>query len=228
MKRHGISAPSIENWPHAPPEIDPIEITKKTKQKEYLREWKRRNRRKVLIGFPRPPGPLSREETESYLHGDEITCFLCGQPKKELGFHLASIHRVSADQYREMYGLPYHVGLTREATKEWKREFMSRSEQIAHLENVRVPHEIRKKSKHRISHAKSMSALENISNVPKQRRVWLREHAEQVIVLMEKRGLSLNGALTVAKLMGKFTFIRIVKEHEDLRARYNAIPYRKL
>lgn len=51
------------------------------------------------------------EEIEHYFAGDEITCLLCGRSMRRLERHLRITHRISADAYRQRYGLPWGRGL---------------------------------------------------------------------------------------------------------------------
>jgi hypothetical protein len=55
---------------------------------------------------------LPLEEIRAYFAGDKIVCLRCGRSFKALVTHLALIHEMTTDEYREAYGLPYHRGLT--------------------------------------------------------------------------------------------------------------------
>lgn len=216
-----MRAKSIENWPHSPPDITPTEINKKTKLRAYLREYKRRKRREVLPGFPKLPLTLTLEEIKQYLHSAEITCFLCGKAYKELGAHLSSIHKVSADQYREMYGLPYRTGLTSAPLKEWKREFGSRDEQIVHLQSVR-PGDAARRVPHRISGAKQQTARLNAAKAPIPQPQVGPADALPVIEYMEREHCGLRPAAAAVGTIGATTFRRVMGEHPDLAARFKA------
>jgi len=68
-------------------------------------------RRFKLTGFPLAEKFKSTAEVIEYLSGDEIQCLLCGRSFKALPKHLVSIHRIDSDTYREMYDIPWTVGL---------------------------------------------------------------------------------------------------------------------
>ena len=62
-------------------------------------------------GFPKKEIFSSYNEIQEYFSGDEIICLLCGNGFDALPAHLASIHNISADSYKEMFGLPLSRGL---------------------------------------------------------------------------------------------------------------------
>lgn len=69
-------------------------------------------RRKVYPGYPVLPRKFTGAEVRDYLGGQKIVCLLCGHSFRRIGAsHLPMIHGVTEDDYREMYGLPYRVGL---------------------------------------------------------------------------------------------------------------------
>ena len=61
---------------------------------------------------------LTKKEIETYLSGDKIQCLLCGKKFKMLGPHLNQTHEITADEYRDIYGLPYGRGLCCKSTKD--------------------------------------------------------------------------------------------------------------
>lgn len=83
---------------------------------------KRENRRRVLPGYPVEPHPFSLDEVRRYLSGDRIVCLRCGRSFRALGHHLTSIHQITDDEYRALYGLPWVRGLTCEASHQLHRE----------------------------------------------------------------------------------------------------------
>ncbi len=73
----------------------------------------RRTRFEPLPGFPRKGKFQTKEEVDAYFLPDKIQCLLCGEWFKSIGGnHLTTVHGITADEYREMYGLPWHRGLT--------------------------------------------------------------------------------------------------------------------
>jgi hypothetical protein len=88
-------------------------MRRKSTGRFVLRNIQRRaGRRQILDGFPVTPRNLSLEEITAYFSGDVIQCLLCGKKYKSLGVHIKSIHELSQDEYKEMYGLFWRRGLT--------------------------------------------------------------------------------------------------------------------
>ncbi|MCP4688160.1 MAG: MucR family transcriptional regulator [Desulfobacterales bacterium] len=72
----------------------------------------KRKARKVLPGYPKTDKFETDEEVEAYFAGEKIQCLLCGKWYMQLHLHVIGIHGVTADEYRELYGLPWSRGLT--------------------------------------------------------------------------------------------------------------------
>lgn len=51
------------------------------------------------------------EDIEEYFNNDEIECLVCGDYKKSLALHLKAEHEMTADEYRQEFGLPLGRGL---------------------------------------------------------------------------------------------------------------------
>lgn len=68
-------------------------------------------RKTVQPGFPKEFVFEAREAVDEYLNADRIVCLLCGNDFRSLEPHLSRAHEMSADEYREKYGLPYRRGL---------------------------------------------------------------------------------------------------------------------
>ena len=79
-------------------------------QLSYI-EKRKELRRKVLQGFPWNGKFQTIEEVCDYFSSDKIQCLLCGRWFQRLPFHLKAIHKISSDEYRELYGLPWMHGL---------------------------------------------------------------------------------------------------------------------
>jgi len=87
----------------------------KSKQQK-INEWKNRNRRKVMPGYPIEKVFQTKEEVDLYLSGDKIICLLCGRSFKSLCSHLG-IHGMDIQSYQEKYGLPFSKGICGVNTK---------------------------------------------------------------------------------------------------------------
>ena len=68
-------------------------------------------KRDVLPGYPKEFVFETRGQIDAYLGGQRVTCLLCGHEYRILETHLRGVHSMTGDDYRELYGLPYHRGL---------------------------------------------------------------------------------------------------------------------
>lgn len=67
--------------------------------------------REVLPEYPWRGKFETREQVDRYLGTAEITCLLCGKTYKCLAPHVKRIHKVSAEDYKEFFGLPNGRGI---------------------------------------------------------------------------------------------------------------------
>ena len=82
-----------------------------------------------------PPVFRTRKEIERYFGGKTIKCLICGRRFQRLGFHLATKHDMSADDYRGRFGLPWSRGLTSAASRSasgWTTERKAKAKRLAH------------------------------------------------------------------------------------------------
>ncbi len=83
----------------------------------------RRIQKKPPPGFPWKGKFKTKEEVDSYYAGEKIQCLLCGKWFRQVHeMHLKRIHRISSDDYREMYGLPWRRGLIGTLCRQKKSE----------------------------------------------------------------------------------------------------------
>jgi hypothetical protein len=83
----------------------------------------------------------TRQQVECYFGGETIECLLCGKNFRKLNVHLFHKHAMSADEYKERFGLPWTRGLTSAASharaaKSWtkgRRHQQSRTAKNARL-----------------------------------------------------------------------------------------------
>lgn len=73
---------------------------------------------KVLHGYPKDFVFETPEQLRDYFAGDRIVCLRCGKSYRTLGIHLNTIHDLTPDEYREMYGIPWGKGLSCAETTE--------------------------------------------------------------------------------------------------------------
>lgn len=142
---------------------------KKRTRRSQLREAALR--RQPLAGYPIPPHPMSIEEADTYLASDPIHCLLCGRTFRSLGRHLRYTHALETDAYRELYGLPYSVGLASPSTRERFAQVMKaravttkpRRGRKASAARVFKPLELR--GKERKSHYQRLRAMQRLNEV---------------------------------------------------------------
>ncbi len=67
--------------------------------------------REIMQGYPWLGKFGTREQVDEYLGGAEITCLLCGKKYKCLAPHVKRVHGVSAENYKELFGLPQGRGI---------------------------------------------------------------------------------------------------------------------
>lgn len=81
---------------------------------------KRLARRIVREGYPKISPFETAEEIDQYLSGSPKghVCLICGNAYKGLGLHLANLHKVDLDEYRDQYRLPHTFGLCSDDSKE--------------------------------------------------------------------------------------------------------------
>lgn len=91
--------------------VSPVMRQKAKNSRPKRNAARRAARRLVLPGFPVSPRPFSKAEIDEYLSGDKIQCLICGKMYKSFQNHL-SVHSLTVDDYKEMYGLPWSKGLT--------------------------------------------------------------------------------------------------------------------
>lgn len=87
---------------------------------------RRLHRRIVQEGFPKIGPFQTKDEIDRYLKGapNGHTCLVCGNAYRHLGVHLAKLHGVDLDEYRDQYHLPRTFGLACEETKALHREIL--------------------------------------------------------------------------------------------------------
>lgn len=80
----------------------------------------------TLEAFPVREPFTTIAQVNEYLGGEHIVCLLCGKKLKALATHLLKVHEVSADTYRDRYGIPWTFGLIPAVS----REKISRAQKV--------------------------------------------------------------------------------------------------
>lgn len=74
--------------------------------------------RSPLAGYPIEQPFADLDAVRQYLGEPTIRCLRCGRRFKSISSHLKTIHEMTADEYREMYGIPWTYGLSSPDTSE--------------------------------------------------------------------------------------------------------------
>lgn len=64
------------------------------------------------------------EEVHQYLDNNKITCLLCGRKFITLPPHLLAFHKITAEDYRFQFGIPFRYGLAGKAFRQASAERM--------------------------------------------------------------------------------------------------------
>ena len=190
---------------------------KKQKQKERVA------RRVVKDGFPITAKFTSANEINDYLHGEKITCLLCGRVFKQLIGHLYQIHGMTADEYKDMYGLPYRTGLSCEPTKVIYRAKGLKQEQLEHLKAIRTPENriklMASASRQRISGLKAISSKDNLNAIEHKGSPFNASHGEVILTYMEDNDCSVRKAIRDTNIMKSTAFYNLIKLFPELNAK---------
>lgn len=208
----------------------PIEINNKSTLSEQTRDILKGARREIIGGYPRPAPIGSIEEIIAYLsQADDIDCLLCGRRMKSLSTHLARIHRISGDEYRRMYGLPYQRGLTCAEMTSKLQSVRARdsqkviSDRISRLTSKDV--QAQKNQVHaRTSDLKAMHSRLNAviaTKINTESKVTRRE-IEKIVQAVEA-GEMLYPYLKRTRLLSASYFKAVLINHPDLHQRYKAV-----
>jgi len=102
------------------------------RRREKSRGYKKAKRDRERIENPKPPKPKLYKLRLDYF---SITCEICGHTAKTLTPHLRAVHRMTAWEYKEMYGLNKNQPLECLELTEKKREAAKKNK--THLRNFR-------------------------------------------------------------------------------------------
>lgn len=204
----------------APLSVEPIEINGKTKLVKAHKLKEKRERRRVAEGYPITSKFETVEQVKEYLNGSRITCLLCGRSLKQLCTHLSTIHRISAEDYKVRYGLPFRCGLSSVGTREKARAIGSRPEQLALLKRLRdIPGiealRMAGVKKQRTSELKAKVAANLARTLGPAVSPYDVSHAEIVLSYMERNDCSLRQAVRDTKVIGMTAFLKLVHSHPE-------------
>ena len=74
------------------------------------------------------------DEVRDYVAGSRIQCLVCGKQFGRLARHVATMHDLTPDAYREMFGIPWSISLTSAPSRAASRAVI----RDVHLRNLNV------------------------------------------------------------------------------------------
>ena len=98
-------------------------------------EYRLKLRIKPLPGFPWRGKFTSVEELGAYFQEHKLTCLLCGRHYDQLGNHISQGHKISMDEYKERYGIPWGYGL---AGNDCRKKFSSHIKKLQATGKIRL------------------------------------------------------------------------------------------
>lgn len=204
----------------APSVNQPLEINGMHTLANKYKQAEKAHRRVVAEGFPKEEKFSTLEEIHEYLGGDRITCLLCGKSFKALCGHLSKIHKMSTDDYKDRYGLPFRSGLQIGELTDLYRDRGKSPMQLAHLASIRTPEAIAllraSVATQRTSHAKRLQTKENVKKSPPSVDHFTKNDAEKIIAHMDANDCSLMCAVRETQIMGMTCLKKMAKKFPDL------------
>lgn len=201
----------------------------KTTQKELQR--RKRNRRKVLPGFPWKGQFQTKAEVDVYFAGEKVQCLLCGKWYKEISNHL-QVHEITVDEYKKRFGLPWSKGLGSEKSKNRRQRRAYKK-----MEEGCIPYitddSLRPKGQYHSKHTDQPFAkklkTERALQVHGQSRKWEMQDYETILDRMRAQQRTLGDVCKDEDVPSIVCWNRFVKTHPDLMERaqavHNTLPY---
>ncbi len=171
---------------------------------------------KLLPGFPREGKLQTMEEVDAYFASDKIQCLLCGKWFKDLGCkHLISKHEITADEYREMYGLPWARGLTGSLFHEKKIELGKKLWADGKMSDAIVEYQ-----RTEFSPPRPRQPYARVST-----KRCRRKDFEAILERMRNQQRTLGDVCKDPDMPTRTTWYRYVKRHPDLKEKAREILY---
>lgn len=197
----------------------------------YVHTYTRR-RRKILPGFPWKGTFQTKEEVDAYFAGDKIQCLLCGKwYKKVSGTHLAYIHEITDDEYRERYGLPWTRGLV---GKNLHETFGKNAKQrLADGTLTQADEELQQKAT-ASPHRPPQPFLKDFQRrrmvaLCGRKTPWQREDYEAILTRMQEQQRLLHDVCQDPDLPSQTSWRTFVRKHPEFARRahqiYRSFPY---
>ncbi len=182
---------------------------------------------KLLPGFPRNRKFQTKEEVDAYFASDKIQCLLCRKWFKRIGgTHLTRKHGITADDYREMYGLPWRRGLTGKLNHEQnvqmgKRTFANRDKELM-LERL---HSV-KASPPRPPQPFMKDMISRMSQEFCERaRKYRREDFEAILERMRDQRRTLGDVCNDPDMPSRSSWTQYANKHPEMKITYRETIY---
>lgn len=71
-----------------------------------------------LPGYPRQTKFSTMEEIHDYVSREKVECLLCGRTFRGAAAHVWQFHQMSLREYKQLFGIPYNVGIVGDETSQ--------------------------------------------------------------------------------------------------------------
>lgn len=201
---------------------------------QEAKNLRRRLRRRIVQeGFPKISPFQSKDEIDRYLKGSPNghTCLICGNAFRHLGIHLAKLHGVDLDEYRDQYHLPRTFGLACEETKALHREILSETVEAGNWKVMGSPEQAEMmRQKKRDQGAKAESAYKRAAQSDRQSQ-FRDEDYWRVIEVMRAEAVTLTEAVSRPAMPSASTFrtwkAQTPERQRAFAAAVEALPFPK-
>jgi hypothetical protein len=172
----------------------------------------------------------TKTEIDNYFAGNKVQCLICGKLFKALPQHLERTHDITADDYREQYGLPWKRGLCGVGTSEkLSKNMLQRRKQ-----GFRAPIEKICKNTGRRNRRPDQPFLvkakrDSLKPVIEKLRKYADKDYRNVLAKMLKEKIGLNEACKDPDLPHFRAISKYAKRNADYRKKlertYEQLPY---
>jgi hypothetical protein len=169
----------------------------------------------------------SKEDVANYFSGNKIQCLICGKWFCTLATHIVKMHRVTVDDYKEMYGLPWGHGLVADDTRKKSADSLKRRINEGEKALMKTPEERRclvEKAAAAKERPKKSYDIERIVNAGRrfnsEKTVETVRKAEEIISVMEREKLPACTICSQPGQPGIHIIYRAFITKPELRERY--------
>ena len=201
---------------------------------QEAKNLRRRLRRRIVQeGFPKIDPFQTKDEIDRYLKGSPNghTCLICGNAFRHLGIHLAKLHGVDLDEYRDQYRLPRTFGLACEETKALHREILGATVEAGNWQMMGSSEQAdMMRRKKRAQGAKAESAYKRAAQSERQSKFGDADYW-RIIEVMRAEAITLMEAVARLGMPAANTFRAWKATHTEAQVAFveavNALPFPK-